>query len=159
MPQAAKKRKRPDLAALNKLRTTHGHSGKTTNNIWRSMIARCFNNKRKDFEKYGGRGISVCDRWKKFENFLEDMGERPAGMQLDRKNNDEGYSKENCRWVTASQNSSNRRSSRFVDSKNITQFSKELGTSHQLVNYRLKSGWSVDEIKNNRRENATHNEK
>jgi len=87
--------------------TKHGFEGSPTYNTWRCMIRRC---KNPESEFYFKRGITVCDRWlNSFENFLEDMGVRPEGQQIDRINNNDGYYKENCRWVTPKQNSANRR--------------------------------------------------
>jgi hypothetical protein len=82
---------------------THGHSGlkKTgTYNSWSAMIQRCTNPNSPVYSFYGGRGISVCQRWRRFDNFLMDMGERPKGKTLDRKNNQGNYEPENCRWIT-----------------------------------------------------------
>jgi hypothetical protein len=89
--------------------TKHGYEKTITYNTWRCMRARCNSPKNHNYKNYGARGIKVCERWGKFENFLEDMGERPEKMQLDRKNNDGNYEKENCHWVTPKENSSNRR--------------------------------------------------
>ncbi len=74
---------------------------------WAAMKDRCANPNNEYWNRYGGRGITVCDRWKKFKNFYEDMGDRPEGKQLDRIDNDKGYYAENCRWVTPKQNSNN----------------------------------------------------
>jgi hypothetical protein len=76
---------------------------------WCAMIKRCNNPNATQYKDYGGRGIKVCDRWLKFDNFYEDMGDRPKGFQIDRIDNDLGYSKENCQWVTPKENSNNRR--------------------------------------------------
>lgn len=76
---------------------------------WRSMIQRCGYAKHKSYKHYGARGIKVCDRWKIFRNFFEDMGTRPPGLQLDRINNDGNYEPGNCRWTTPKVNSNNRR--------------------------------------------------
>jgi hypothetical protein len=73
------------------------------------MWSRCTCTKHNSFKDYGGRGIAICDRWKVFENFLADMGERPAGLTLDRINNDKGYEPGNCRWATRSEQQRNQR--------------------------------------------------
>ena len=87
----------------------HGHNrvGKRTKTYrtWDSMIQRCTNPNTKKYDAYGGSGITVCNRWREFSNFLEDMGEKPEGMTLDRMDPDKGYYKENCRWATYSQQS------------------------------------------------------
>ena len=77
--------------------------------VWRSMKQRCFNPRHRAYRYYGGRGITVCDRWQSVQNFFADMGERPPGMSLDRINNDLGYFPENCRWATKAQQMANRR--------------------------------------------------
>lgn len=93
----------------NKARAKHNMVGTITYNTWRNMTKRCRDPKFRDYHCYGGRGITVCDRWLVFENFLEDMGERPAGLQLDRINNDGNYEPGNCRWTTPKVNANNRR--------------------------------------------------
>jgi hypothetical protein len=87
---------------------THGMSSTSTFKIWSGILRRCFNKNFKAYKYYGGRGITICDRWLKFENFLEDMGIRPDRLQIDRINNDGNYEPGNCRWVTAAVNNSNR---------------------------------------------------
>ena len=77
---------------------------------WQLMKGRCLSPKNNKYSEYGERGITVCDRWlNSFENFLEDMGPRPSGMTLDRKDNDRGYSTENCRWATYHEQRMNQR--------------------------------------------------
>jgi hypothetical protein len=73
------------------------------------MLDRCCNSNHKQFEFYGGRGIGVCKRWRKYENFLADMGRCPPGMSLDRINNDGNYEPSNCHWATPKQQANNRR--------------------------------------------------
>lgn len=77
---------------------------------WRAMVQRCTYPKNNRYANYGGRGIQVCAEWVFFENFLRDMGERPIGTSLDRRDNDGNYEPSNCRWSTPKEQSNNRRS-------------------------------------------------
>jgi hypothetical protein len=98
--------------AASRTQRRHGHAingGSRMYQCWLNMIARCYNKNGTYYRNYGGRGITVCKRWRKFENFLADMGERPAGRSLDRINNDQGYSPANCRWATRSEQNKNKR--------------------------------------------------
>ena len=91
----------------------HGHarggSPSRTYNIWRSMRQRCLSEGSTAFEYYGGRGIKICKRWDRFENFLADMGEAPPGLTLERKDNNRDYELGNCRWATRYDQIHNRR--------------------------------------------------
>ena len=94
--------------------TTHGHASKGAESgayiSWNGMKARCSNANHPRWKDYGGRGIVVCERWlNSFENFLADMGEKPEGLSIDRKDNDGNYESDNCRWATAKQQRANRR--------------------------------------------------
>jgi hypothetical protein len=129
--------------------TTHGHSvgkGTRTYRCWQNMINRCTNPKNKVFSYYGGRGIMVCERWRNsFQAFLEDMGECLPGLEIDRVENDLGYSKENCRWVTHSANALNRIVTIFVEIKGermlVSDWSSRSGVAAGLIRERLKNGW------------------
>lgn len=100
----------PEVAS--RAHTKHGHlaGGKAspTYNSWRAMLQRCENPEHSKFKHYGGRGIKVCARWHDFEKFKADMGERPEGTTIDRRNNEKGYTKANCRWATAAEQRANR---------------------------------------------------
>ena len=90
----------------------HGQAavgGTRTYHAWKSMLQRCNSSTRPDWPRYGGRGITVCERWHRFENFLVDMGACPPELSLDRINNDGNYEPGNCRWATLEQQTRNRR--------------------------------------------------
>ena len=90
-------------------RRTHGMTGTPTKRSYDSMINRCYYPSQINYERYGGRGIIVCDRWRhSFENFLADMGERPKGTTLDRIKNSGNYEPDNCRWATRPQQDANK---------------------------------------------------
>jgi len=87
----------------------HGMGGTPTYNTWSCMVNRCNNPDNIGYSYYGGRGITVCKRWLKFEDFFEDMGIKPKGLTIERKDNELGYFKENCCWATMSDQSKNKR--------------------------------------------------
>lgn len=92
--------------------TKHGMYFTPEHNSWRGMLERCTNLNSDAYANYGGRGITVCDRWLKFENFFEDMSVRPHMLTLERIDNEKGYYKENCKWATRLEQRHNRRDTR-----------------------------------------------
>jgi hypothetical protein len=112
--------------------------------VWKRMRHRCTNPNNPRFADWGGRGITVCRRWRKFENFLVDMGARPEGMTLDRIDNDRGYSKRNCRWASAAVQVRNRRNTVWVEIGGVTLCLKDwagrLDVNYQTVFMRIERG-------------------
>jgi hypothetical protein len=131
---------------------THGEAHKTPEYLtWQSMRQRCRSPKDKRWDRYGGRGIKVCDRWNNsYPAFLEDMGRRPTPHhQIDRINNDGNYEPENCRWATAKEQSLNRRSNRRItfngETLCVTEWANRLGLNKTTLMERLNSQkWSIE---------------
>ena len=111
---------------------------------WSTMKSRCNNPNDKDWPRYGGRGITVCERWNTFAHFIADMGHPPfAGAQLDRIDNDGGYAPGNVRWATCYEQQVNSRTAmRWVEVDGVRlswkAWARELGVSHQALAYRAK---------------------
>lgn len=129
-------------------RFKHGKSRSPEYFSWRSMQQRCNNQRASGFQRYGGRGIKVCERWSEFENFLADMGDRPAGTSLDRIDGTKGYEPENCRWATMRVQSENRRTAVLIEfdgkRQSVPDWAREKGIPITTLDYRLKHGWAVE---------------
>lgn len=128
--------------------TTHNSQSKTYNS-WAMMRARCTNPNSPKYPTYGAVGITVCDEWSKFENFLNDMGERPEGMTLDRVDNNEGYHKGNCRWSTPRRQQRNLKATRKVvylgELWVVADLAEHLGVKRDTLRHRIKFNWPQSE--------------
>jgi len=135
-------------ALISKKMKRHGLTKTPLYVIWTGMMDRCFNPKNYSFSHYGGRGITVCERWQTLDNFISDMGPRPEGMSIDRINNDGPYSPENCRWATNKEQGRNRRDNRNVTidgrTLTVTGWAEVMGIKYPTVRQRLRKGWSVE---------------
>jgi len=118
---------------------------------WRGMLARCYNSKERAFPDYGGRGISVCDRWREsFDNFLADMGSRPEGKSIDRIDVNGPYAPENCRWADSQTQARNKRNSRRLSfggrDLTIPEWAEVTGIPAPTLYGRLAKGWSASRV-------------
>jgi hypothetical protein len=128
---------------------THGKTGTPEYLAWCNMRGRCYDTKDKAYRHYGGRGITVCDRWHAFENFLADMGERPApGYSIERNDVNGHYEPSNCRWATRQEQNSNTRQNTFItfrgEKKTQQDWANITGIPRGTIHYRLKSGWPTE---------------
>lgn len=111
---------------LNKRNTTHGMSRTTTYKCWQHMVRRCHSPNEKRYPDYGGRGIKVCDRWRRFENFHSDMGTKPEGLTLDRIDVNGNYEPSNCRWTDCKTQANNQRIRKTIDKLSEQEMISEL---------------------------------
>ncbi len=118
--------------------------------VWRQMNNRCYNVRQSKFPRYGGRGITVCDRWRtSFIAFLDDMGHRPSPKHtLDRIDNDGNYEPGNCRWTTQRAQQNNRRDNHFItfngETRSLSEWTRHLGFPVGVISQRLcKLGWDA----------------
>ncbi|XIW73885.1 hypothetical protein AB2F28_23195 (plasmid) [Escherichia coli] len=130
----------------------HGMSKTPIYRIWLGMRERCEKPTHHAYKWYGGRGIKVCERWQIFENFYADMGERPEGMSLDRKDVNGDYEPENCRWATFEEQANNTRSNLILEHKGekltLSPWAKRAGIQTSTLHYRIKKGWPLDRALN-----------
>ena len=117
---------------------------------WDAMKRRCDNPRDPWFHHYGERGITYDPAWAVFANFLADMGERPQGTTLERRDGMLGYTKSNCMWATAREQTLNRTNTRWITAFGktmcLSDWARELGVSHQKLLYRIKAGWPIDQM-------------
>lgn len=128
----------------------HGDYKSITYSTWQAMLARCNNKNNGKYSLYGGRGISVCDRWKRYENFLHDMGVRPSkNHSIDRINVDDGYHPENCRWASQKQQCRNKRDNRYIETTSgrmtVVEAAEKYNLNKSTIFNRLARGKSDSE--------------
>jgi hypothetical protein len=135
---------------------THDKCYTSEYRIWSGIKTRCYNAKNHGFYNYGGRGITMCDRWLNgngnksgFECFLDDVGERKtSNLSIERRNNDGNYCKENCMWATPLEQGRNKRNNVLYtingETKTAPEWERAYGLSKDLIRARMKKGWSVE---------------
>lgn len=127
----------------------HGHGKKNTPayRSWKAMRTRCFNTNAADYPRYGGKGITVCERWDSFRSFLADMGERPDGYTLERVDNDENYEPANCKWASRKEQARNRSHNRIIEyqgeRKTVSEWAEANGLTLATLRARLSNGWAL----------------
>lgn len=129
--------------------TTHGGSYSVEFGVWLGIMQRTNNPNSERFMDYGGRGIKVSERWHKFENFIADMGKRPRGTTIERKDNDKGYNSSNCIWASRKNQNNNKRNNRLLtfkdETKTISQWAEQFGLKYMTLRARVTNyGWSVE---------------
>lgn len=137
---------------MNQDKKTHGYSKHPLYGEWFAMVNRCYNPKSSNYERYGGRGITVCDEWKNSpENFIkwvEENGGHPPRTTLDRINNEKGYSPDNCRWANIYEQQNNTRANIRLEVKGeiktMAEWCRLYGINAETLRGRLKRGWEVE---------------
>ena len=124
----------------------HGMESTRVYGVWKSMIQRCRDVNCKAYKNYGGRGISVCDRWTNFSNFYDDIGDIPYGMTIDRKDNSGNYEPSNVRLTSRKQQNNNRRDNIIIDhagaKMTLAEWSDSSGVPYKTLFYRVRiAGW------------------
>jgi len=131
-------------------RSYHGKVGTPEYNSWRGMIERCENKNHEQYADYGGRGVTVCKKWREsFPTFLKDMGKRPPESSIERRENDKPYSPKNCFWATRKQQARNKRNNYLITAFGRTQtlaaWAEETGIKAHTLRTRIKrDGWPVE---------------
>lgn len=131
-------------------KSAHGKSRTHIYIIWGKMKGRCNNPSNSLYKDYGGRGITLCDEWHEFMPFYDwaMANGYQDNLQIDRKDNDKGYSPDNCRWVTSKENCNNRRNNLNItykgETKTLAQWSECLGINEVTLRSRIRCGWSIE---------------
>lgn len=130
-------------------RKIHGRAGTMEYRVWRAMLDRCTNPRSQSYADYGGRGITVCDRWQTLDDFIADMGDRPDGMSIERIDNDGPYSPDNCRWATNTEQHRNTRRTKRLTFRNETrclvEWAQITGINRTTISQRLAKGLSIED--------------
>lgn len=138
------------LEKLKERLTTHGKSKAPEYIVYNNMKKRCFNHKDKRYNRYGGRGIKICDRWlESFENFYSDMGSRPTPKHsIDRINNDGDYCPENCKWATIIEQNSHTNQTRLLtyngETHHLAEWARITGLTYKTISMRIDRGWDIE---------------
>lgn len=133
-----------------KVHLRHGRAGIAPEyKSWSHIKGRCLNSKDRAFDRYGGRGITVCDHWMDFAAFFEDMGSRPGpGYSIDRIDNNGNYEPGNCRWATAKEQARNKRNNRVLTFNGtamaLSAWAETNGIPYATLQMRLRAGWSIE---------------
>lgn len=128
--------------------------------LWQRMHQRCYDKNKSGYHRYGGRGIIVCERWHEFLSFYKDMGKIPEGLSIDRIDPNGNYEPNNCRWASPKEQANNRANNRLItflgETKNISQWAKEIGISKTVLSYRLSRGWAIERALTNKKWSYKH---
>jgi len=137
---------------LGRFKARHGMYGTKLYHIWNGFTGRCLNKNNKDYQDYGGRGITVCDEWKIPEMFFgwAFLNGYNVNLSLDRIDTNKGYSPDNCRWVTMSEQQRNKRNNKFIEYNGeihcISEWAELTGIPKGTITSRLRYGWTPEEI-------------
>lgn len=129
----------------------HGMINTRIYKIWVGIKTRCTDVNSRPYKNYGGRGITICDKWMMFEGFYEDMGSGYSdNLSIDRVDNNKGYSKENCKWSTRIEQANNVRNNHIVVVDGITDtlanMSRRYNINYKMAAQRIKLGWDIDKV-------------